>query len=168
MNSCAEKIMNALDLQTVMEHYGIQFNNKGFCRCFLHNEKTASMSVKNQHYKCFGCGAYGSVIDFVREYFNLNFKQAVVKLDGDFTLGLFNVRPSYRDRRVEAENRAIEKRKQTFESDIRDNYKQLTEIREKIYKAYLDNPTEAAMNYIKHLDTILDDFTGEEARAWMK
>ena len=62
MNEMARKITESLRLRDVMEFYGVQFNSRGFARCPFHAEKTASLSIKNEHYKCFGCGAYGSVI----------------------------------------------------------------------------------------------------------
>ena len=39
-------------------------------------------------YYCFGCGAHGSIIDFVMQYFELSFKDAVAKINEDFSLGL--------------------------------------------------------------------------------
>jgi hypothetical protein len=46
--------------------------------CPFHNEKTPSFSVneQKQFYHCFGCGAQGSVIDFVMEYQGVEFLQA--------------------------------------------------------------------------------------------
>jgi hypothetical protein len=49
--------------------------------CPFHKEKTPSFKVfKDNHYHCFGCGAHGGPIDFVMQYYNLPFKQAVQKL----------------------------------------------------------------------------------------
>ena len=66
-NELAKQITGALKLRDVMEFYGVQFNSRGFAKCPFHSEKTASLSIKNEHYKCFGCGAYGGIIDFVME-----------------------------------------------------------------------------------------------------
>lgn len=85
---CKERILAYLKTKSVMEYYGIVFNGMGFARCPFHNEKTASMSIKNNHYKCFGCGEYGGVIDFVVKYFGLSFKDALSKIDSDFGLGV--------------------------------------------------------------------------------
>lgn len=57
-NNLAREISGRLKLREVMEFYGIQFNGRGFAKCPFHTEKTASLSIKNEHYKCFGCGAY--------------------------------------------------------------------------------------------------------------
>ena len=58
--------------------------------CPFHNEKTPSFTVYNetQSFYCFGCGAHGSVIDFVMMYFGLSFKDALDKINEDFSLGL--------------------------------------------------------------------------------
>ncbi|GAB6052276.1 DNA primase [Magnetospira thiophila] len=48
--------------------------------CPFHKEKTPSFYVYDDHYHCFGCGAHGSVIDFVMNTENLSFPEAVEKL----------------------------------------------------------------------------------------
>lgn len=53
---------------------------KGLCP--FHSEKTPSFSVSEsrQYFTCFGCGASGDVIEFVKRYYNLDFPEAVEKL----------------------------------------------------------------------------------------
>lgn len=50
--------------------------------CPFHHEKTPSFHVyeKDGHYHCFGCGAHGDAIDFVRLTQNISFGDAVVAL----------------------------------------------------------------------------------------
>lgn len=52
-------------------------NLKGLCP--FHDEKTPSftVSVDKGFYKCFGCGAYGNAIDFVMQYENREFLEAI-------------------------------------------------------------------------------------------
>jgi DNA primase len=52
-------------------------NHKGLCP--FHDEKTPSFTVSADKgfYKCFGCGAYGNAIDFVMQYENRDFIDAV-------------------------------------------------------------------------------------------
>lgn len=47
--------------------------------CPFHNEKTPSLHVHPERgfFKCFGCGAGGDVIDFVRRHNGVNFERAV-------------------------------------------------------------------------------------------
>lgn len=56
--------------------------NNHFGCCPFHNEKTPSFSVseKKQIYYCFGCGATGSVIDFIMAYDRLSFLETMEEL----------------------------------------------------------------------------------------
>ena len=53
---------------------------KGLCP--FHNEKTPSFSVSGQKqlYHCFGCGASGNVYNFVMQYENVSFSEALSQL----------------------------------------------------------------------------------------
>ena len=53
--------------------------------CPFHNEKTPSFTVNDQKgfYHCFGCGAHGSVIDFVMNTQGMTFPEAVETLAGE-------------------------------------------------------------------------------------
>lgn len=60
----------------------IRLERKGYnywACCPFHHEKTPSFSVNagDKYYHCFGCGASGDVISFVKEYENVEFMQAV-------------------------------------------------------------------------------------------
>jgi hypothetical protein len=52
--------------------------------CPFHSESTPSFKVSKvkQYYHCFGCGAHGDAIDFIREYERVDFKKAVEILNG--------------------------------------------------------------------------------------
>ena len=61
-------------------------NHRGLCP--FHKEKTPSFFVTEQRqtYTCYGCNAHGDVINFVRDYYNLDFKEAVEKLAKDYNI----------------------------------------------------------------------------------
>lgn len=164
-NDLAKKITEALKLRDVMEFYGVKFNGRGFALCPFHDEKTASLSIKNEHYKCFGCGAYGGVINFVMESYGISFRQALVKLDSDFHLGLIGKEPDYRTRQQIAENRRIEKRYQEHQEELHQNYLTLCTVHAVLFRRYC-NGEEWLKDMIEKLDILLDDFSGEEARLW--
>ncbi len=69
------------DLVEVIGSY-IKLERRGYnywACCPFHHEKTPSFSVNaaDKFYHCFGCGASGDVIGFVKEYENVDFNQAV-------------------------------------------------------------------------------------------
>jgi DNA primase len=88
--------------------------------CPFHSEKTPSCHIWDDHFKCFGCGKYGDVISFVRDYFNLSFQDALAKLNCDFGLNLpLDRKPTLKEA-VEAQKRwaAIVKERQAKEANF--------------------------------------------------
>ena len=72
------------DIVDVVSQY-VKLTRKGssyFGLCPFHNEKTPSFSVtpSKQMYYCFGCGAGGNVFNFVMEYENYSFGEALSHL----------------------------------------------------------------------------------------
>jgi len=63
-------------------------NYKGVCP--FHNEKTPSFVVSEtkQIFTCFGCGATGDVLAFVKRYYNLDFRGAVEMLAKEYGISL--------------------------------------------------------------------------------
>ncbi|MGF6375587.1 DNA primase [Clostridiales Family XIII bacterium PM5-7] len=63
-------------------------NYKGVCP--FHNEKTPSFVVSEQKqiFTCFGCGATGDSIEFVKRHYNLDFSEAVEKIAGEYGITL--------------------------------------------------------------------------------
>lgn len=79
-----EEVRAANDIVNVIGNY-VKLKRSGGSYtglCPFHNEKTPSFSVNpaRQMYKCFGCGAGGSVITFVMEYENYTFPEALESL----------------------------------------------------------------------------------------
>ena len=91
-------------------HTGSAIGNKPV-KCPLHDDKTASFKhyPATNSFSCFGCGAGGTVIDFVAALHKETPLDAAKRLDVDFGLGLFggNYRPDARlndERKKAAEN----------------------------------------------------------------
>ena len=79
-----EQVREANDIVDVIGSY-VRLTKKGanyFGLCPFHGEKTPSFSVspQKQIYYCFGCGAGGNVINFLMEYENLSFTEALKSL----------------------------------------------------------------------------------------
>lgn len=101
----ASEIRERVTMRECVERYGLTINRAGFARCPFHSgDRTPSLKIypNNRGWSCFGCGQSGSVIDFVMQYFNEDFKSACIRLNNDFSLGLpldGQKPPSYRERR---------------------------------------------------------------------
>ena len=80
-------ILNTISMKDLLYKYGIKTNRDMFC-CPFHNDKSPSAKAYKNDFHCFGCGANSDVIGFVEKYFNLNFKEAMQKINEDFYLGL--------------------------------------------------------------------------------
>ena len=86
----AEKIKSMVTMPEMMGQYGFNLNKAGFCECPFHSERSASFKAYpgTRGYYCFGCGAHGSVIDFVMRFFGISFGDSIKKINEDFSLGL--------------------------------------------------------------------------------
>ena len=79
-----EEVRQKNDIVDVVSQY-VKLTRKGssyFGLCPFHNEKTPSFSVTpgKQMYYCFGCGAGGNVFNFIMEYENYTFGEALKHL----------------------------------------------------------------------------------------
>jgi DNA primase len=81
-----EQVLAATAIEELIGSY-VQLKRAGAqfrANCPFHNEKTPSFYVNpvSQRFHCFGCGAGGDAIAFVRDYENLPFTEALRKLAG--------------------------------------------------------------------------------------
>ena len=98
------------DIEQIISSY-VQLKRRGknlVGLCPFHNEKTPSFTVypESQSYYCFGCGAGGEVINFIRRAENLDYVEAVSYLCDKCSM----VMPS-----DGYDNSIAEKRKRTYE-----------------------------------------------------
>ena len=78
------QLKSKIDLVELVGSY-VPLERKGgnwWGRCPFHHEKTPSFTVNadNQFYHCFGCGASGDAITFIREIESVDFMDAVKML----------------------------------------------------------------------------------------
>lgn len=73
-------------------------NYKGVCP--FHNEKTPSfiVSESKQIFTCFGCGATGDLLEFVKRYYNLDFRGSVEMLAKEYGISLEGAFRSNKDK----------------------------------------------------------------------
>ena len=82
--SFLQEVRDANEIVSLIENY-VELKRSGAtysCRCPFHSERTPSFHVypNTQSYYCFGCGAAGDVISFVRKYNNLGYVETVKQL----------------------------------------------------------------------------------------
>lgn len=85
-NNIINDIRKSIDIIDVISKY-IPLTSKGknyFGVCPFHDDHSPSMSVskEKQIYKCFSCGATGNVFNFIMDYENVSFKEALQILSG--------------------------------------------------------------------------------------
>lgn len=92
---------------------GVLINRHGEALCPFHPDTNKSLKIYSdpaRGWHCFGCGKGGTVIDFAMLWYGITFKQAIIRLDADFGLGLpLNARAgpeARRKARREAEEQA--------------------------------------------------------------
>ena len=79
-----DRLVEDSDIVSVINHY-VSLSKKGnnyTCCCPFHEEKTPSFVVSPQKaiFHCFGCGAGGNVLTFIKDHEGLSFVEAVEKL----------------------------------------------------------------------------------------
>ena len=97
------------DIVDVIGSY-IKLERRGYTYwacCPFHHEKTPSFAVNaaDRYYHCFGCGVSGDVIGFIKNYENVDFRQAVEILAARAGLEV----PAYDDRAAEESARRKKK-----------------------------------------------------------
>ena len=98
MGDLFDSVKDAVTVSDAAKEYGYTPNRSGFICCPFHSEKTPSMKLYDRTYHCFGCGAHGSVIDFVGGLFDLQPLEAARKINADFGLHLTEAPPDREER----------------------------------------------------------------------
>ncbi len=80
-----QEILSRVDIVDLIHSRGVPIKKTGanhVACCPFHNEKTPSFSVNQtkQFYHCFGCGAHGDAINFLKEFDGLSFTDAIEQL----------------------------------------------------------------------------------------
>lgn len=104
------EIIDRTDIVSLISQY-LPLKKRGnnhICCCPFHHEKTPSFTVNQskQFYHCFGCGAHGNAISFLREHLGMSFIDSVKKLAIDTGIQL----PSgEQDNAIPPESRLLKK-----------------------------------------------------------
>jgi hypothetical protein len=88
-NNVFLEIKDKIDIKQVLENYGVKFNHLNKAICPFHREKTPSLYInKDNTYHCFGCGAHGDAIQFIKDKFLLSTIDSIKKLNSEFNLNI--------------------------------------------------------------------------------
>ncbi len=102
--SFLEELRNRLSLPGLIGRH-VRLTKRGrdyLGLCPFHNEKTPSFHVYDDHYHCFGCGAHGDAIEFLKAKSGLSFPEAVEQLASEAGLAVPEQRPEDRQRDQQA------------------------------------------------------------------
>jgi len=119
--SSIEELKNRLDIVDVIGSY-IELKKAGAnykSRCPFHEEKSASFVVSpaKQIYHCFGCGAGGDSISFIKEYEKLSYPEAIEKLAREYNIHLEYEEGSKKDE----SNKTLEQTNKMFVKSLKNN-----------------------------------------------
>ncbi|WP_067567844.1 DNA primase [Candidatus Hoaglandella endobia] len=77
-------IIDLINSRLMLKKQGKNF----YACCPFHHEKTPSFTIngEKQFYHCFGCGAHGNAIDFLMNYYHLEFIESIEELASQYGL----------------------------------------------------------------------------------
>ena len=168
MTNVFTQVKELTNIIKVAERYGIEVNKHKKALCIFHDDKTASMSFKDNYFKCFSCEATGSAIDLVMKLFNLTAIDACKKINDDFDLKLDlkngNYKPDTEQVKQREYNRAL---KESLKNWVDTTHSEYSIIRKKYqkemnkYKPSSENEEISdryaeAVNKIKYVEQVLD------------
>lgn len=107
-------IKQGFDLETtVIKYLGQPTGKKWLCPFHTEDSPSFGLWADGERFKCFGCGAEGDILDFIRLYENLgNIRQAALMLTGNIDgyildLGLSPIEAKAKRAEIEAERKRI-------------------------------------------------------------
>lgn len=94
-----DEVKSLLSMRQVAEYYGQRLQRGDTCLCPFHNDSRPSMKIypNDKGFYCWACGTGGDVITFVGLLFDLNNKEACLKLIEDFSLPIKTENLTYRE-----------------------------------------------------------------------
>lgn len=124
-----ERVKMLVKMPDVVKRYHHVGQHRWRTTCPIHGGSNDQALYYDEHsFKCFSCGAYGDVIDFVQLLNSCSFRQALHILDTDFNVGLDSI-PA--ETQALAEEAARRKREETA------SRKQRQELQNRQYRLLL-------------------------------
>lgn len=137
MFSKKDFILSNVNIKEVLNRYGIKMNRDMFC-CPFHRDDYPSAKSYGTSYFCFGCGKNGDLIQFVQDYFNLDFMSAMEKINIDFNLQIpQNNKISKKElQEIEEKRKLAQQQKQNEEMKKRNTLIFVCELEKRLIKTY--------------------------------
>lgn len=107
MKDIKDEIKSIVTMQDIINKYGIKHKGNMY-NCPFHKDQHASAKFYRNSFYCFSCNKTGDLIQFVQLLYNLNFQEAMQKINVDFGLGLENNTKIDRNKILEIERRRKE------------------------------------------------------------
>ncbi len=127
------EIKSKLKMPEILTYYGFKMDKSKRIPCPFHNGTDNNCGVKQDYIHCFVCDESADQIWFVRKYFNLDFIEAITKLNDDFNLCLPIGEKISRKKQIDMAKRSYEIRKKREEVASQEN-----RVKDAYYKALED------------------------------
>lgn len=171
-----DEIKKTISLQDVFEKYGIVGNAAGFYNCPFHSDKTASLKIKADQYKCFGCNESGDIFNFIEKIENISFRESI-----NFICTIFSLSsPNKLSQKQALELNKIQKAKVAYNNALKEyeryNYNRLCDFHRWLY--YAKPPKNIndefsrqyilKMHYLDMVERMLDNKIIVDFDVWIK
>ena len=154
MTKCQE-IIARVPIENVLQRYGIQVHTNRNIKCFVHDDSSPSMSVKNGKVKCFACQWSGNVIDVVQHFERCNARTAIVKINNWYKL-FQHIPKAYQTlTQLVAEKKKREKESQEYELRRQSKLNKQSEIFKNI--SIISKDIDYTENLIKFFDDVITE-----------
>jgi DNA primase len=154
------ELIKGIPIKEIIERYSpnplISKGGKFWTVCPLHSEKTPSLSLKGNKWKCFGCNESGDGVDFVCKLYNLSLIDSAKLIASDFGLNWDQPLTLEQKQKIQARQRR-QKLEKLWNKHIANVSQNLAEVRRAIW-LNLDNlPNPEAKEFtLKLMDIALD------------
>lgn len=140
MQNYKDIILDSVSMEEVLNQYGIKTNRTMFSCPFHGIDKTPSAKAYKNSFHCFCCQKTGDLIQFVEDYYNLSFFDAMKKINYDFGLGvgLENINKEELERRkleIQLQKEEREYKKKQYNLKMKSLCNQIHNLEDMIYIA---------------------------------
>ncbi len=136
MPNLFEEIRRQVPVREAVVQYGFEPDRQGRICCPFHADSHPSLQLYSggKGWWCYVCDTGGSVIDFVVKLFSLSPREAALKLNADFSLGLTGERPRTLERQARNHSRLLrEKRAMEFRREYESRQQEFVELRQELF-----------------------------------